>query len=123
MQLPYDFFCPSIQSHLNERICTTCSIYFPSKKAVALHSKDVHKKKQDLKIVCSRVNPRKISCYRQSEALCIFKDANDTDITEWVDIESLDDNVRTSVIENQDLDTPTCPIISDLGSFLFSNEH
>lgn len=86
---------------------------------MALHSKKVHNKRQDLKKICSRVNPIKISFYRQTEALCVFKDADDTEIAEWVDIESLEtDNVTAS----QDLNTPTCPIITDLESFLFSNE-
>ena len=44
-------------------------MYFSTKKAVDLHSKDVHYKKQVLKSVCSRVNPIRIYDRNDSEAL------------------------------------------------------
>ena len=35
--IPYDYFCPTIRTHLKERICSTCNKYFASKKSVQNH--------------------------------------------------------------------------------------
>lgn len=36
-QMPYDFFCPSVQSDLKKKVCPTCGIYFTSHKVVQMH--------------------------------------------------------------------------------------
>lgn len=71
-EIPYDFYCPSVQSELSSRICATCNIYFASKK-VALHAKclkhSIKKKSSSLKLTSIEAN-------RKKESLCIFEDEN-----------------------------------------------
>lgn len=42
--LPYDLFCPSVKSEVQDRTCKDCGIYFCSKRAVADHRRALHKK-------------------------------------------------------------------------------
>lgn len=44
-KLPYDFYCPSLQSGIADRTCKICGIYFCSKKAVLNHAKFLHSRK------------------------------------------------------------------------------
>lgn len=43
-QMPYDFFCPSVQSDLKKKVCPTCGIYFTSHKIVQMHFCYLHSK-------------------------------------------------------------------------------
>lgn len=40
VDLPFDYFCPSVQTTLDSRQCKTCSIYHCSLKALASHRRD-----------------------------------------------------------------------------------
>ena len=37
--IPYDLYCPSIQAHLNQRICKWCGLYHVSQKALKPHTR------------------------------------------------------------------------------------
>lgn len=37
--LPFDYFCPSIQPHLNTRTCNRCNIYHSSQKSLTAHKR------------------------------------------------------------------------------------
>jgi hypothetical protein len=37
--VPFDSYCPSLQGHIDERVCDTCASYWPCKAAVLRHVK------------------------------------------------------------------------------------
>ncbi|KAL4719432.1 hypothetical protein ACJJTC_009058 [Scirpophaga incertulas] len=79
--VPYDFYCPSIQDALIERICSVCSKYFASKKAAQLHKK--------LHGLISNIKKEKalaIYSRRGKEVLCRIG----ADV-EWMDVDDVDD--------------------------------
>lgn len=73
-EMPYDFFCPTVQSQLDNRICSTCGLYFATKKAASAHMKALKhklsaKEKKSKKLVS-------IEAQRKDEMLCIFQEEN-----------------------------------------------
>ncbi|CAF4411574.1 unnamed protein product, partial [Adineta steineri] len=44
-QLPFDYYCPSVEKKLTERTCEKCGLYFPSKAGKICHNK-IHGKKR-----------------------------------------------------------------------------
>ncbi|GBP77153.1 hypothetical protein EVAR_38732_1 [Eumeta japonica] len=93
--VPYDFYCPSIQDALIERICLVCSKYFASKKAAQLHKK-LHgrisntEKEKALAIYSRRA--KKVLCHIGADV-------------EWVDVDDV-------TILNKQLEAT--PIIRDV---------
>ena len=43
LQLPFDYYCPTIEEKLTERSCEICGLYLPSKTAKTSHNK-IHRK-------------------------------------------------------------------------------
>lgn len=41
-EIPYDFYCPSVQSQLKTRCCTICGLYFASQTAMKEHKRIAH---------------------------------------------------------------------------------
>ncbi|KAL4721291.1 hypothetical protein ACJJTC_015437 [Scirpophaga incertulas] len=79
--VPYDFYCPSIQDALIERICSVCSKYFASKKAAQLHKK-LHGRISNIK----KEKTLAIYSRRGKEVLCRIG----ADV-EWMDVDDVDD--------------------------------
>ncbi|KAL4710004.1 hypothetical protein ACJJTC_015982 [Scirpophaga incertulas] len=79
--VPYDFYCPSIQDALIERICSVCSKYFASKKAAQLHKK-LHGRISSIK----KEKALAIYSRRGKEVLCRIG----ADV-EWMDVDDVDD--------------------------------
>ena len=42
-EMPYDFYCNSIQNKLKKRICSTCSLYFATQDAMKAHKSNCHR--------------------------------------------------------------------------------
>lgn len=100
-QPPYDYFCPSVQSQLAERICKSCDLYFASKKSLAKHIKDLHKNQE--RAISTRVRVKKrLAAKRCEERLCIIGNYEDSenDDAEWLDEEDilLDSNADSEQI-------------------------
>lgn len=89
-QMPYDFFCPSVQSDLKNRICATCGIYFTSHNSVQMHSRYVHgKTAQDRRE--SRVRPQRLAARRANELLCIVRRCEtSSEDADWLDEDEVD---------------------------------
>lgn len=105
LQVPYDFYCPSIHPHLSERTCSQCGMYFPSKKAMEVHSRAMHKS-TDIHVPCSRVRPINIIHYRNNEALCIVHDEVGGETADWIDVENLEIDNLDDTNEIEDLPMP-----------------
>lgn len=80
--LPYDLFCPSVQSQLSERYCKECSLYFASKVMLKNHT-SMHKTAKIL--VISRVYPLRVAAKRQRELIAIIAHSeNGPEDGEWI---------------------------------------
>lgn len=83
-QICYDSFCPSIRSKIIERTCDICGSYLSSKSLVKIHKKNLHGRAVRTQ-VSSRGRPVYIADYRNTEALCIVKDAAGFETAKWID--------------------------------------
>lgn len=91
LQMPYDYYYPSLSLKLHERTCSFCGSYFASKKFLDQHRKIMHKG-QRIMTECSRVCPIDIINFHRcnKEALCIMQGpSTDENQAEWIDIEKL----------------------------------
>ncbi|XP_044594835.1 uncharacterized protein LOC123272182 [Cotesia glomerata] len=68
-EVPYDFYCPSVQKVLDKRTCSVCSLYFASEKNLHLHKRNRHGKMPAG--TSARVRPFAIAARRPGEILCI----------------------------------------------------
>nr|CAH7728431.1 unnamed protein product [Callosobruchus chinensis] len=44
LQMPYDYFCPTVKLRLLSRTCKTCGLYHASVKSLNRHIEKIHKK-------------------------------------------------------------------------------
>ncbi|CAH2006924.1 unnamed protein product [Acanthoscelides obtectus] len=44
LQMPYDYFCPTIKLRLSSRTCKTCGLYHASVKSLNRHIENIYKK-------------------------------------------------------------------------------
>lgn len=89
---PYDKYCPSIASIINERVCIDCNLYCASIDMLKKHRKGIHNR-----IVNTKKKPKKVISRRKEEALVQFQ--NDLD---WVNIEDLDIEEEPVTTENNE---------------------
>ncbi|XP_055543502.1 uncharacterized protein LOC129729044 [Wyeomyia smithii] len=68
--IPYDLYCPSVNGSLNERICTTCGLYFASVVMLREHKK-IHKNTSTTTV--RKVRPTKIVAKREQECLAVVE--------------------------------------------------
>lgn len=76
--IPYDMFCPSVQSKLESRTCI-CGRYFSSVSSMKIHLKSNIFCKKTIK----RVKPLKIVAQKQDEKLVLLEYDGEEDV-EWV---------------------------------------
>ena len=108
-QLPYDLYCPSVQSVLLERICKSCGLYFASKVLLKQHVK-IHKTAKDLPVV-KRTRPIRVAARRQREWMAIFANEKDgPEQADWMDEDDLD--LEGVSIPKQSNNQPKIPIVS-----------
>lgn len=89
-QMPYDFFCPSVQSDLKKKVCPTCGIYFTSHKSVQMHCRFVHGKTVQDHCV-TRVRPQRLAARRANELLCIVRCyETSSEDADWLDEDEVD---------------------------------
>lgn len=89
-QMPYDFFCPSVQSDLKKKVCPTCGIYFTSHRSVQMHCRYVHGK--TVQDHCeTRVRPQRLAARRANELLCIVRRyETSSEDADWLDEDEVD---------------------------------
>ncbi|KAJ8896472.1 hypothetical protein PR048_001816, partial [Dryococelus australis] len=84
--MPYDLYCPSVHRDIEERCCSTCSIYFSSITRAAEHRRAVHRAPAAL---ARKVRPSQIVTRLATDLLC----ASDNGL-EWLnrnEVEGADD--------------------------------
>ncbi|KAK3919961.1 Enzymatic polyprotein [Frankliniella fusca] len=102
-EVPYDFYCPSVQSEVKGRTCEDYGIYFCSKTSLQLHRREMHPRAQ---VSAARVTPLRVLSRRPGELLCTVQGM---DCSEWIDVE----NVDCPELESLDDISPVAPIITD----------
>lgn len=112
-QVPYDIYCPSVESYLFKRSCSICGLYFSSYKATNQH-KQSHKKQKMLPI--AKIRPQRIAARRAREILCLMNDddalwieENDVDTKDLPDVQVLNEN-----------EVPDLPVIDNLKEWVQS---
>ena len=93
--IPYDYYCPSVHSKLNKRICKKCNIYFATVKALTHHNKLMHKKKVSSGDALSKVV--------ESNSKSQLEDSDDEE-----------ENKKTQL----DVDNDTVPVIDNLEEWI-----
>lgn len=113
-EMPYDFFCPSVQTELADRTCKVCSLYFATKKSAKYHKAQVHKRESNV----SKTRPLKLIARRENEILCHVAKTSDTDVVaEWLQEEFLD-TTGLDVPEESTEDDAPIPIIKDIKDWM-----
>lgn len=77
--MPYDAFCPSVQTKLHTRICT-CGKYFSSMASLKCH----RKLKKNCEAFTPPITPCKILGQRTGEKLVLLDYDKEQDV-EWID--------------------------------------
>jgi hypothetical protein len=82
--LPYDTYCPSVQSQLVRRMCSKCGLYHASLASLKCHLQQCGIAQQVL-----RVRPIRVAARRQRELMAVIA-YNDNEDVEWLDEEMVD---------------------------------
>jgi len=86
--LPYDAFCPSIQSSLADRICKKCNVYFASQAMLKKHV-SIHSSASKLPPT-KRIRPVRIAAKRQRELMAVIAQQESWETAEWLDEDEVD---------------------------------
>lgn len=110
--IPYDMFCPSVQSSLQDRICKHCNLYFSSQVMLKKHV-TIHANVTRVSVVPKRVRPTRIAAKRQRELMAIIAEQENTAYAEWFDEEELE-TTGLHIPEDERNDDPgySIPIVS-----------
>ena len=103
LQMPYDYFCPTVKLRLSSRTCKTCGLYHASVKSLNRHIEKIHKKV--ITHTDRKVRPVRVAARRANELMCIIQNLEHHDV-EWldendVDILKSDENEQTHNTEQQ----------------------
>jgi len=98
--LPYDAYCPSVQSQLVRRMCSKCGLYHASLASLNAHLKQCGVAQQAV-----RVRPVRLAARRQRELMVVIAHNEDEDV-EWLD-EDMVDVTGLAEIQKQ-VDTAKC---------------
>ncbi|KAG5889651.1 hypothetical protein JTB14_028929 [Gonioctena quinquepunctata] len=115
LQMPYDYFCPTVKLRLSSRTCKTCGLYHASVKSLNRHIEKIHKKVNTH--TDRKVRPVRVAARRANELMCIIQNLEHHDV-EWldendVDIPKLDESEQTHNTEQQ-----TSNVIENLESWI-----
>lgn len=114
-ETPYDFYCPSVQNQLKDRICSVCSKYFASKKAVQLH-----KKNHGLQCKIDKRKATRLYARRDQELMCCFTTENEYNIVEWEEKIDVDVNETASTSNGTNTKDRDIPVVDSISDWLLS---
>lgn len=83
--LPFDAYCPSVQSVLMRRICKECGLYHASLTSLKAHTRTC-----GIEQTVQRTRPVRLAARRQRELMAIIAYDNNMEDAEWIDEEFLD---------------------------------
>lgn len=99
LQVPYDWFCPSVHNKLANRTCKECGLYHTSNKTLLKHLKNVHAKRNEEGNVVHLIQPTRIAARRARELLCILGDEDaGTEDAEWINEDEVNENFTNAKI-------------------------
>nr|CAH7755371.1 unnamed protein product [Callosobruchus chinensis] len=103
LQMPYDYFCPTVKLRLSSRTCKTCGLYHASVKSLIRHIEKIHKKVNTP--TEGKVRPVRVAARRANELMCIIQNLEHQDVG-WldesdVDIPKSDESEQTHNTEQQ----------------------
>nr|CAH7741074.1 unnamed protein product [Callosobruchus chinensis] len=103
LQMPYDYFCPTVKLRFSSRTCKTCGLYHASVKSLNRHIEKIHKKVNTP--TEGKVRPVRVAARRANELMCIILNLEHQDV-EWldesdVDIPKSDESEQTHNTEQQ----------------------
>lgn len=107
--LPYDLYCPSVQSVLTNRICKICGMYFATHVMLKKHCNGVHKTEGKVLPEVARVRPLRIAARRQRELMAIIALNDKVEVADWMDEDDID---VTGITIPEDDGNNNMPIIS-----------
>ncbi|CAH0547066.1 unnamed protein product [Brassicogethes aeneus] len=87
LQMPYDYFCPTVKLRLSSRTCKTCGLYHASVKSLNRHIEKIHKKVNTP--TERKVRPVRVAARRANEVMCIIQNLEHQDV-EWLDESDVD---------------------------------
>nr|CAH7747042.1 unnamed protein product [Callosobruchus chinensis] len=87
LQMPYDYFCPTVKLRLSSRTCKTCGLYHASVKSLNRHIEKIHKKVNTP--TEGKVRPVRVAARRANELMCIIQNLEHQDL-EWLDESDVD---------------------------------
>jgi hypothetical protein len=82
LKIPYDLYCPSVQSVLSERMCKSCEQYFASKVMLQQH---VSQHKRPPLVPATRARPQRIAARRQRELMVVIAEQENAQSIDWLD--------------------------------------
>ncbi|GBN12052.1 hypothetical protein AVEN_149955-1 [Araneus ventricosus] len=88
--LPYDLYCPSVQSVLPTRVCKHCGLNFASNVMLKKHIICVHKITGKCQPEVGRVRPLRIAARRQQEHMAVITFTENVEFADWVDEDDTD---------------------------------
>lgn len=101
--IPYDFFCPTVQSQLEGRSCGVCQHYFATKKSATTHMKLLSHKMSKKSKQSKRI--KSIEAERDLEVLCIVHDDKyDTENLEWIEKKEFEEHSHYEIPKKIDDD-------------------
>lgn len=85
--LPYDYYCPSVQNILKDRICSSCEMYFASQVMLRDHVKSIH---HTSSIYMKKTRPVRVAARRQRELMAVITLQEGYEDAEWIDEDNID---------------------------------
>lgn len=82
--LPYDTYCPSVQTVLIRRICKKCGLYHSSLSALKIHLRQCGIQEEP-----PRIRPVRVAARRQRELMAVIVRGEAEDV-EWLDEDDVD---------------------------------
>lgn len=116
LQMPYDYFCPTVKSKLSSRSCKTCGLYHSSVKSLSYHTKGIHKKINTL--TETRVRPIRVAARRANELMCIIQTLDEYQDVEWLDENDVDIPKEHQSEQTHNIEQQTSNVIEDLESWI-----
>lgn len=119
-EMPYDFYCPTVQTQLQGRVCSICGLYFATKKAVKSHVKNL---KHTMRAQFKRKNLISIEAERDAEFLCVVKDdrTGEKD-AEWIEKDDMAEELIGNEVnvnyETNGVQEISMPIIQSLSEWV-----
>ena len=104
--MPYDLFCPSVQSSLLDRVCKTCSIYFASLVILRQHISAQHKQ---VTPSVKKVRPVRVAARRQRELMVVIAREENGESMDWMHEDDL--NMDGVIVPDQDNVHDVTPVI------------